>query len=154
MVPAAKIWRPRKGRKGRCHRLSGLITPSLDECVSSPPRWNVRFRSAGSSLVARRRAVHTAVKSIQIYGKGQTVYVTDASRAVGVVQALLSTESAGAYIDTVRTEYGKVAEAHRRSEADKQRLPLAKAARQCVQADWASYAPPRPCSRHKSISYL
>ena len=76
--------------------------------------------------------------------KGQAVYVTDASRAVGVVQALLSTESRGAYIDTVRAEYGKVAEAHRRSEADKQRLPLAKARANAFKPDWASYAPPRP----------
>ena len=75
---------------------------------------------------------------------GQTVYVTDASRAVGVVQSLLSAQARGAYIDTVRAEYSKVAEAHRRAEADKQRLPLAKARANAFKRDWASYAPPSP----------
>src|SRR5437660_357633 len=53
-------------------------------------------------------------------------------------------ERRGAYIDTVRAEYGKVAEAHRRSETDKQRLPLAKACVNAFKTDWASYEPPRP----------
>ncbi|MGH6801426.1 MAG: vitamin B12 dependent-methionine synthase activation domain-containing protein, partial [Methylocella sp.] len=88
--------------------------------------------------------VHTAVKIHPNYGKGQTVYVTDASRAVGVVQSLLSTQARGAYIDTVRAEYGKVADVHRRSEADKQRLPLAKARANAFKPDWDGYAPPRP----------
>ena len=38
--------------------------------------------------------VHTAVKIHPNYRRGQTVYVTDASRAVGVVAALLSTRGA------------------------------------------------------------
>ncbi|HXN88617.1 MAG TPA: vitamin B12 dependent-methionine synthase activation domain-containing protein, partial [Methylocella sp.] len=41
-------------------------------------------------------------------------------------------------------EYAKVAEAHRRGEADKQRLPLAKARANAFKPGWASYEPPRP----------
>ncbi len=37
--------------------------------------------------------VHTAVKINPNYAKGQTVYVTDASRAVGVVSSLLSQDN-------------------------------------------------------------
>ena len=37
-----------------------------------------------------------------------------------------------------------MADTHRRSEADKQRLPLAKARANAFKSDWASYAPPRP----------
>ncbi|MGH6852656.1 MAG: vitamin B12 dependent-methionine synthase activation domain-containing protein, partial [Methylocella sp.] len=47
-------------------------------------------------------------------------------------------------IATVRAEYAKVAAAHRRGEADKQRLPLAKARANAFKPDWASYGPPRP----------
>jgi len=70
--------------------------------------------------------------------------VSDASRAVGVVQSLLSETSRGAVIETVKSEYAKLAEAHRRSEADKQRVPLAKARANAFRPDWASYDPPRP----------
>ncbi|HYP58389.1 MAG TPA: vitamin B12 dependent-methionine synthase activation domain-containing protein, partial [Beijerinckia sp.] len=87
--------------------------------------------------------VHTAVKIHPNYSKGQTVYVTDASRAVGTVQSLLSS-TRDAYIDNVRAEYKKVADAHRRSEAEKQRLPLARARANAFKPDWAAYVPPRP----------
>ena len=40
--------------------------------------------------------VHTAVKIDPNYTRGQTVYVTDASRAVGVVSSLLSNDNKGA----------------------------------------------------------
>jgi 5-methyltetrahydrofolate--homocysteine methyltransferase len=88
--------------------------------------------------------VHTAVKIHPQYARGQAVYVTDASRAVGVVSSLLSPETKGPTIDGVRIEYRRIAEAHARSERDKQRLPLAKARANALAIDWAGYAPPRP----------
>ena len=88
--------------------------------------------------------VHTAVKIHPAYERGQAVYVTDASRAVGVVSSLISKESRGATIERVRAEYAKVADAHRRSEADKQRLPLAKARANAFKVDWSGYAPKKP----------
>src|SRR5690606_25007238 len=72
------------------------------------------------------------------------VYVTDASRAVGVVSNLLSPETKPAYIETLRAEYLKVAQAHERSELEKQRLPLARARANPHRIDWASYDPPKP----------
>jgi 5-methyltetrahydrofolate--homocysteine methyltransferase len=71
--------------------------------------------------------VHTAVKIHPHYQKGQTVYVTDASRAVGVVSSLLSEDAKDGYVETLKAEYRRVADAHARAEADKQRLPLDKA---------------------------
>src|SRR5208282_1029463 len=145
MVPAAKILAAARKEKVDAIGLSGLITPSLDEmCFVAAEMEREGFDLPLLIGGATTSRVHTAVKIHPNYGKGQTVYVTDASRAVGVVQALLSTEARGAYIDTVRTEYGKVAEAHRRSEADKQRLPLAKARANAFKPDWANYEPPRP----------
>src|SRR3712207_2576761 len=88
--------------------------------------------------------VHTAVKIHPQYARGQTIYVTDASRAVGVVSSLLSPEAKGPYVETVRAEYRKVADAHARSEADKQRLPIGKARANALRIDWAAYQPPKP----------
>ena len=88
--------------------------------------------------------VHTAVKIDPRYARGQTVYVTDASRAVGVVSNLLSPSARTQYMDTVRAEYRKVAEAHARSEAEKRRLPLASARANAHKADWSTWRPVTP----------
>jgi 5-methyltetrahydrofolate--homocysteine methyltransferase len=88
--------------------------------------------------------VHTAVKIHPHYQKGQTVYVTDASRAVGVVSSLLSEDAKDGYVETLRAEYRRVADAHARAEADKQRLPLDKARANRMKIDWSTYAPPKP----------
>ncbi|HUB63270.1 MAG TPA: methionine synthase [Methylocella sp.] len=145
MVPAAKILAAARQEKVDAIGLSGLITPSLDEmCFVAAEMEREGFELPLLIGGATTSRVHTAVKIHPNYAKGQAVYVTDASRAVGVVQALLSTEARGVYINTVRAEYGKVAEAHRRSEADKQRLPLVKARANAFKPDWTSYEPPCP----------
>jgi 5-methyltetrahydrofolate--homocysteine methyltransferase len=145
MVPAAKILATARAEKVDAIGLSGLITPSLDEmCFVAAEMEREGFDLPLLIGGATTSRVHTAVKIHPNYAKGQTVYVTDASRAVGVVQSLFSAQARGTYIDTVRAEYGKVAEAHRRGEADKQRLPLAKARANAFKPGWASYEPPRP----------
>jgi 5-methyltetrahydrofolate--homocysteine methyltransferase len=78
------------------------------------------------------------------YDRGQAIYVNDASRAVGVVSSLLSDTAKGPYVETVRAEYRRVADAHARSEADKQRLSLDKARANAFKPDWPTYAPPKP----------
>jgi 5-methyltetrahydrofolate--homocysteine methyltransferase len=145
MVPAAKILQTAREQQVDIIGLSGLITPSLDEMVhvaSEMERegFDVPLLIGGATT----SRVHTAVKIHPRYNKGQTVYVTDASRAVGVVSALLSNEGRGGYVDTIRAEYRKVADAHARSEADKQRLPLAKARANAHRVDWSGYKPPKP----------
>src|SRR5262249_60225471 len=88
--------------------------------------------------------VHTAVKIHPNYRRGQTVYVNDASRAVGVVGALMSRQNRDAYVAETRTEYARIAAAHARSEANKQRVSLADARANALRLDWKSFAPPRP----------
>jgi 5-methyltetrahydrofolate--homocysteine methyltransferase len=61
-----------------------------------------------------------------------------------VVGALLSPDTRVAYIDTVRAEYRKVADAHARSELEKTRLPLAKARANAMKLDADIYTPTRP----------
>jgi 5-methyltetrahydrofolate--homocysteine methyltransferase len=89
--------------------------------------------------------VHTAVKIHPNYRRGQAVYVNDASRAVGVVAALLSRETRARTIGDVRAEYARIAAAHARGEATKQRLSLADARANALKLDWSGrYAPPAP----------
>jgi 5-methyltetrahydrofolate--homocysteine methyltransferase len=88
--------------------------------------------------------VHTAVKITPNYQRGQTIYVTDASRAVGVVANLMSQSERGAYMEGVRKEYVKIREAYAKGETKKVRLSLAAARENRFRIDWSRYAPPRP----------
>ncbi len=145
MVPAAKILETAKAEKVDAIGLSGLITPSLDEmCFVAAEMEREGFDMPLLIGGATTSRVHTAVKIHPNYARGQAVYVTDASRAVGVAQALLSQDIRPQYVEQVRKEYAKVADAHRRAEADKQRLPLTRARDNKFKTDWASYDPPRP----------
>jgi len=144
MVPTAKIIETARAENVDVVGLSGLITPSLDEmCFVAAEMEREDFKVPLLIGGATTSRVHTAVKIHPNYTKGQTVYVTDASRAVGVVQNLLSSSRAD-YIDNVKAEYTKVAEAHMRSEAEKNRLPLARARANALKLDWHHYNPPRP----------
>ncbi len=145
MVPTQKILDVARKEKVDIIGLSGLITPSLDEMVTVASEmeregFDIPLLIGGATT----SRVHTAVKIHPAYEKGQTVYVTDASRAVGVVSSLLSQDQKPAYVEGIRAEYAKVSAAHRRSEADKQRLPLVKARANAFKADWSGYQPPKP----------
>ncbi|WP_162246427.1 MULTISPECIES: methionine synthase [unclassified Mesorhizobium] len=145
MVPATKILQTARDEKVDIIGLSGLITPSLDEMVHMASEmeregFDIPLLIGGATT----SRVHTAVKIHPRYSKGQTVYVTDASRAVGVVSNLLSQDVKPGYVETIQAEYQKVADAHHRSEADKQRLPLAKARANSHKVDWPDYTPPKP----------
>lgn len=145
MVPAARILEVARAENVDIIGLSGLITPSLDEMVHVASE----MQREGFDLPlliggATTSRVHTAVKIHPRYESGQAVYVTDASRAVGVVSSLLSPDMRGPYVETIRAEYRKVAETHQRAERDKQRLPLEKARANRFPADFASPLPIRP----------
>ncbi|WP_374305540.1 methionine synthase [Methylocella sp.] len=144
MVPAAKILAAAKEHGVDAIGLSGLITPSLDEmCFVAAEMEREGFSLPLLIGGATTSRVHTAVKIHPNYARGQAVYVTDASRAVGVVQSLLG-ENAKEAAAAVGVEYEKLAEAHRRAEADKQRLPIAKARANAFSIDWDAYEPPKP----------
>ncbi len=145
MVPAAKILETARALKVDAIGLSGLITPSLEEmCFVASEMEREGFDLPLLIGGATTSRVHTAVKIHPNYHRGQAVYVTDASRAVGTVQALLSPEARQPYIEKVRAEYRKVADAHARGERDKTRVPLAQARANGLKLDFASYEPPKP----------
>ncbi|MGG2478063.1 methionine synthase [Rhizobium sp. BR5] len=145
MVPTTKILETAIAEKVDVIGLSGLITPSLDEMVHVAAEMERQGFDIplliGGATTSR---VHTAVKIHPRYEQGQAIYVTDASRAVGVVSALLSAEQKPAYIDGIRAEYAKVAEAHARNEREKQRLPLTRARENAHKIDWSTYSAVKP----------
>ena len=145
MVPADKILAAAREENADIIGLSGLITPSLEEMVNVAGEMEREGFSVPLLIGgATTSKVHTAVKIHPHYQNGQTVYVTDASRAVGVVSQLLSREAREKYIADIRAEYQVVAEKHARAEAEKQRLPLARARANATPIDWAGYTPPKP----------
>ena len=145
MVPAAKILETAKAEKADIVGLSGLITPSLDEmCHVAAEMERQGFEVPLMIGGATTSRVHTAVKIHPNYRRGQTVYVNDASRAVGVAQALMSQNKSG-YVAELRTEYARIAGAHARAQEDKARLPLAAARANAQKLDWSgAYVPPTP----------
>ncbi len=138
MVPAAKILETAKAEKADIIGLSGLITPSLDEMCHVAAEMERQGLDLplmiGGATTSR---VHTAVKIHPNYRRGQAVHVNDASRAVGVAQALMSAEAKAGYIADLRSEYAKVAAAHARAQEDKARLPLAAARDNALKLDWS-----------------
>ncbi|WP_085032388.1 methionine synthase [Ensifer aridi] len=145
MVPSAKILEVAREQNVDIIGLSGLITPSLDEMVHVASEleregFDIPLLIGGATT----SRVHTAVKINPRYNLGQTVYVTDASRAVGVVSSLMSPEARDAYKETVRAEYLKVADAHARNEAEKRRLPLSQARANAHRIGWEAHRPKTP----------
>jgi len=145
MVPAAKILETARNEKADIIGLSGLITPSLDEmCLVAAEMERQGFDLPLLIGGATTSRVHTAVKIHPNYRRGQTVYVNDASRAVGVVGNLISASARPGYVADVRSEYARIAAAHARSEENKQRLSLKDARANALKLDWPAYVPPRP----------
>jgi 5-methyltetrahydrofolate--homocysteine methyltransferase len=126
--------------------LSGLITPSLDEmCHVAAEMERQGFEVPLLIGGATTSRVHTAVKIHPNYKRGQAIYVNDASRAVGVVSALMARGTRPRYVADIRGEYARIAAAHARGEENKQRLSLAAARANALRLDWSgAYAPPVP----------
>ena len=87
--------------------------------------------------------VHTAVKIDPNYDH-PVVHVTDASRAVGVCQSLISPENRDAFAGTVGADYVRLREAHagRERKGRQHAIQAARANRHALA--WDGYAPPRP----------
>ena len=145
MVPAQKILDTAREKKVDIIGLSGLITPSLDEmCHVAAEMEREGFDLPLLIGGATTSRVHTAVKISPNYHRSQAIYVTDASRAVGVVSGLMSPEERPKAIARVREEYRNMAESYARGQAEKARTSIADARANRLKLDWAGYAPPKP----------
>ncbi|HTV84429.1 MAG TPA: methionine synthase [Dyella sp.] len=144
MVPAQKILDTAREHKADLIGLSGLITPSLEE-MSHVAREMQRQDFQIPLLIggATTSRAHTALK-IEPHYNSPTVWVKDASRAVGVAQSLVSKELVDNFMEKIRAEYADIRERHKNRGAAKTLVPLAHARAQRFSCDWASYTPPVP----------
>jgi 5-methyltetrahydrofolate--homocysteine methyltransferase len=144
MVPAQKILDRAREEKVDIIGLSGLITPSLDE-MSHVAKEMQREGFTIPLLIggATTSRVHTAVKIEPGY-QGTTVYVKDASRAVGVAQNLVSEDNARSFIAKVKEEYESVREMHKGKSRKTDWLKLEEARANRTAIDWSGYEPTRP----------
>ncbi len=145
MVPAEKILQTAIAEKCDIIGLSGLITPSLDEMVHVAKE----MQRQGFSLPlmiggATTSKAHTAVKIDPQYSNDAVVYVTDASRAVGVATTLLSKELKPAFVDKTREEYAMIRERTANRSARTERLSYLDAIANKPPFDWSGYAPVKP----------
>lgn len=109
MVPCEDILAKAKEEDVDIIGLSGLITPSLDEMVYVA-REMQRTGMTQPLLIggATTSPAHTAVKIDPARENGPTIHVTDASRAVGVVSALLSDEDRPLFVETAQAKYQRM----------------------------------------------
>jgi 5-methyltetrahydrofolate--homocysteine methyltransferase len=144
MVPADRILDAAVEHGVDIIGLSGLITPSLDEMVFVAAEMERRGFDKplliGGATTSR---THTAVKIEPAYRSGPTVYVTDASRAVGVVSGLLSETERGRNVAETRAEYVRIRETYGRGQA-RPRATLAEARANPFRIDWAAHTPTTP----------
>ena len=124
--------------------LSGLITPSLDEMVYVAKEMQRRgFEVPLLIGGATTSKAHTAVKIEQNYQQ-PVVYVSNASRAVGVCSALLSEQQKPAFVERLAAEYDIVREQHARKKPRTPPVSLDQARANAVVLDWDNYTPPVP----------
>ena len=120
--------------------LSGLITPSLDEMVHVAQEMQRRGLKTplliGGATTSRQ---HTAVKIAPIYD-APVVHVLDASRAVGVVSALLSETQRPAFDRKTREDQARLREIHK-VRNDRALLPFSLATDNRARLDFSAPAP-------------
>ena len=144
MVPSAKILSEAKAHDVDIIGVSGLITPSLDEMRHlAADMKREGFKTPLLIGGATTSRAHTAVKIAPNYDHG-VVYVTDASRAVGVAGSLISDEKRPAYLAGVANDYEKVRASYDKRGKASTRLSVEDARANRFAIDWSGYAPPKP----------
>ena len=145
MVPAEKILTTARELNVDIIGLSGLITPSLDEMVTLGKEmqrqgFDIPLLIGGATT----SKAHTAVKIAPTYSHNQTIYVSDASRAVGVASKLISKESRDAFIAEIQRDYDAVRlrTANRTSRGTL--FAYSDAVKQKPQLNWRDYQPEIP----------
>jgi 5-methyltetrahydrofolate--homocysteine methyltransferase len=144
MVPTQVIIDRARAENADLVGLSGLITPSLEE-MSHVAREMQRQGMTMPLMIggATTSRAHTALK-IDPHYKSPTVWVKDASRAVGVAQSLISKELRANFVAANDSDYAEIRQRHRNRGDAKRLVPLEKARAQRFDGGWHAYAPPEP----------
>ncbi|MDO7642349.1 MAG: B12-binding domain-containing protein, partial [Reinekea forsetii] len=144
MVPAEKILKTARELGVDVIGLSGLITPSLDEMVHLAREMQRQdFHLPLMIGGATTSKAHTAVKIEPQYTNDATIYVTDASRAVSVVQSLLNPNQKAAFVQEKQDEYVIVRERNKNRKS-KALNSYIKAVENANTFNWSDYRPPVP----------
>ncbi len=144
MVPTEKILQAAIEHKADIIGLSGLITPSLDEMVHVAKEMQRRGMNLPLLIGgATTSKAHTAVK-IEPQYEHPVIYVTDASRAVGVAGKLLAPNLKSAYVAEIREEYEKVRERNAKRRPKAADLDYTQARKRRFRTDWNSHTPTKP----------
>jgi 5-methyltetrahydrofolate--homocysteine methyltransferase len=144
MVHAEKILSTAQETNADMIGLSGLITPSLEEMVHIAAEMQRRGLKVPLLIGgATTSPSHTAVKIDPQYS-GPVVYVKDASRAVGVCQALVTEESRDRYVSKIKQEHGVRREQHANRKSKAPQLSFSEARARRAQLDWSAYRRPIP----------
>ncbi len=143
MVPSAKILETAKELGADIVGVSGLITPSLDEMCHvanemSREGFDIPLLIGGATT----SRVHTAVKIAPNYDHA-TVYVPDASKAVGVVSVLLGSKRDD-FVSRTRAEYTAIKERRDTQRRGAKRVTLKQARDNKHKIDWNVYTPTQP----------
>ncbi len=144
MVSCEKILEAAKREGANIVGLSGLITPSLDEMVhvaSEMQRLNYELPLLIGG--ATTSPAHTAVKIEPRY-EGPVIYVKDASRSVGVAQALVEPGTRDEIVAKTRKDNARRREQHANKKRLKPQLSLAQSRQRKHEIDWSAYAAPAP----------
>jgi 5-methyltetrahydrofolate--homocysteine methyltransferase len=144
MVSCDKILEAAKREGANIIGLSGLITPSLDEMVhvaSEMQRLNYELPLLIGG--ATTSPAHTAVKIEPKY-EGPVIYVKDASRSVGVAQALVEPATREALVEKTRTDNARRRDQHANKKRLAPQLSLNEARARKHKCDWKTYEAPQP----------
>ncbi|WP_457669704.1 methionine synthase [Thiolapillus sp.] len=144
MVPADKILQAAREEGADIIGLSGLITPSLDEMVHVAKEmkrqgFTIPLMIGGATT----SKAHTAVKIEPQYEYG-AVYVADASRAVGVASALLSSDQKTAFLTKLKTEYETVRLGREKKNQARNLVSIEDARANPSPINWPDWQPTRP----------
>ncbi len=146
MQPADEILKKAQEVEADIIGLSGLITPSLDEMVHVAKEMQ-RLGMKQPLMIggATTSKAHTAVKIEPVYEQ-PSVYVPDASRAVGVAASLLSAEQRDAYIEGLRSEYAAVRERRAAKDEARSLIAIEEARQNRAAIDWSAFNAPKPAA--------
>lgn len=152
MVPAQTILERAREYAVDVIGLSGLITPSLEEMSHVAAElertgFDIPLLIGGATT----SRAHTALKIAPRYRRAPVIWVKDASRAVGVVQALLSPEQRDAFIAANESEYRAIRERHALRAEGKRLIPLAEARANRFDGRFSAYRPPRPAQTGRHV---
>ena len=144
MVSCEKILETAKRENAAIIGLSGLITPSLDEMVHVASEMQ-RLGYDLPLLIggATTSPAHTAVK-IEPQYEGPVIYVKDASRSVGVAQALVEPATRAELVEKTRADNERRRERHAGKSRLAPQLSIREARERRHECDWHSYTPPVP----------